>query len=107
MSSDVITEQMFPPVGLDPNDDEYGDATIFSVWVVWKGRGRYAVQNHPGRWAMQLSRAGNWAFAPEPFRRRQYRFTYDEACVWAEKVRGTLVVNGRTWDQVQEWRAAL
>lgn len=106
--SDIITERIFPPDGLDPNDDEYGDFSLFSVWVVWKGKGQYAVQMGPGKWTRQLSRAGNWSrTAPEPFQRHQYRFTYDEACAWAEKVRGTLVINGRTWDQVQWWRASL
>ncbi|MBT2537228.1 hypothetical protein [Arthrobacter sp. ISL-69] len=103
----MITQEMFPPIGLDPDDDEYGDSRLFSIWVVWKGRGKYAVQKFPNdKYGSQLSRAGNWSdWAPEPFRRHQYRFTYDEACTWAEKLRGTLNVNGKTYAQVQEWRA--
>ena len=97
----IVTEEMFLPDGCDPADSEFH---LFAVWVVWKGKGRYAVQWDPGKWADQLSRAGKWAFAPEPFRRHQYRFTYDEACEWAEKVRNDKVVNGRTWAQWQEFR---
>ena len=100
----MITQQMFPPVGLDPDDDEYGDARLFSIWVVWRGKGKYSVQQYTGD-GPQLSRAGNWSdWAPEPFRRHQYRFTYDEACEWAEKLRGSLTVNGRTYAQIQERR---
>jgi hypothetical protein len=99
---------MFPPDGLDPDDDIQGDARLFSIWVIWKGKGRYAVQQWPGTDGPQLSRAGNWShWAPEPYRRRQYRFTYDEACDWAEKLRGTLTVNGKTYEQVKQWRAEL
>jgi hypothetical protein len=98
---------MFPPSGLDPDDDFYGDARLFSIWVVWKGAGRYAVQKFVGGNGPQLSRAGNWSdWDPEPFRRHQYRFTYDEACEWAEKLRNTAVINGRTYEQVKQWREA-
>lgn len=97
---------MFPPKGLDPNNDEYGDSRLFSIWIVWRGKGKYSVQKRQGD-GPQLSRAGNWSdWAPEKFRRRQYRFTYDEACEWAEKLRGTLNINGMTYAQVQEWRAS-
>lgn len=102
----MITQKMFPPSDLDPDDDEYGDARLFSIWVVWRGKGKYSVQKHAGD-GPQLSRAGSWSnWPPEPFRRHQYRFTYDEACAWAEKLRGTLSINGRTYEQVQEWRIA-
>jgi hypothetical protein len=104
----MIVQRMFPPQGLDPDDDPQGDARLFSIWVVWKGKGKYAVQQYPGVEGPQLSRAGNWSdWAPEPFRRRQYRFTYDEACAWAEKLRGALTVNGKTYEQVIQWRAEL
>ena len=103
----ITVQRMFPPDGLDPNDDFFGDAQLFAIWVVWKGAGRYAVQKYGGGSSPQLSRAGNWSdWDPEPFRRRQYRFTYDEACAWAEKLRGTTMVNGRTYEQVQQWRQA-
>lgn len=99
---------MFPPEGLDPDDDFYGDARLFAIWVIWKGKSKYAVQQYSSPDGPQLSRAGNWShWAPEPFRRHQYRFTYDEACAWAEKLRGTLSINGRTYQQVIEWRASL
>lgn len=104
----MIVQQMFPPEGLDPDDDFYGDARLFSIWVIWKGKSKYAVQQYSSPDGPQLSRAGNWShWAPEPFRRHQYRFTYDEACAWAEKLRGTLNINGRTYQQVIEWRASL
>jgi len=104
----MIVQQMFPPEGLDPDEDFHGDARLFSIWVIWKGKGKYAVQQYSSPDGPQLSRAGNWShWAPEPFRRHQYRFTYDEACAWAEKLRGTLTINGRTYQQVIEWRASL
>jgi len=104
----MIVQQMFTPDGLDPDDDPHYDARLFSIWVVWKGKGKYAVQKHSGQEGPQLSRAGNWSqWAPEPFRRHQYRFTYDEACGWAEKLRGSLTINGRTYAQLLERRAGL
>lgn len=103
----MIVQQIFPPAGLEPDDDPYSDARLFSIWVIWRGKGKYAVQKYSGD-GPQLSRAGNWSdWAPEPFRRHQYRFTYDEACEWAEKLRGTLTINGRTYDQVRQWRTAM
>ena len=36
----IVTEEMFLPDGCDPADSEFH---LFAVWVVWKGKGRYAV----------------------------------------------------------------
>ena len=98
---------MFFPDELDPDADELGDALVFGIYVIWKGKGRYAVQVFNDKWASQLSRAGNWSeYAPEPFRRHQYRFTYEEACEWAQRVVNDKRINGRTYAELMTLRRA-
>ena len=99
LGTGMVTEILFLPDGCTT---EHPDWDVFSTWVVWRGAGLYAVQQRrTGRDAYQLSRAGNWAFSPEKFRRHQYRHTLEEALRWAEKVRNTSTFQGVTWTEMQ------
>lgn len=99
----LVTEILFLPDGCTPDDVDWD---VFATWVVWRGAGLYAVQRRStGRDADQLSRAGNWAFSPERFRRHQYRHTLEEALAWAQKVRNAATFNGMTWPELKERHA--
>jgi hypothetical protein len=90
----MVTEVCYWPDGCDPNGV---DAFAFMVKVTWRGAGRYSVESR-GR---TLSRAGKWAWSPQPFQRHQYRFdSLEHACEWAERVVDDVDVAGRTW---REW----
>ena len=100
-----ITEMTLIPDGMDWDDV---NRPFFGVRVVYRGVGPqgkdlYAVFSGPGDFQV-LSRAGNWAFTPERFRWRQYRWeTLDEALLWARKSVNDVKVNGRTWAEWQRF----
>lgn len=87
--------------------DDYEQVRPWILTVEWRGprgesgRGGYAVTNG----SEYLSRADKWAFMPEPFKQKQYRWeTFDEALDHAEAVIDHHEVMGRTW---AAWRTSL
>lgn len=103
MMSEIVTEVMVLPDGMEPGDI---DASTFAVKVRWRGartetgRGGYAVTTNSGR---HLSHKGKWRWEPEPFIQRHYRWeSLESALTTARAVVNDVRVNGRTW---HEWRA--
>lgn len=92
----VVTRTTLLPAGADPGDS---NAWNFAVDVEYRGENAWAVVRNANQY---LSRAGNWAWHPKPFQRRQYRFdTREDALLAAARVLPGVKVAGMTWDQ---WR---
>ena len=106
-----ISEMSVLPTGAVLDDDDSGvywdNLRSFILRVQWagirqaNGYGGYRVTTDGG--SRVLSRAGKWAWRPERFRTRQYRFdTLEAAVAAAEGAVDEVKVNGRTWAQWQE-----
>ena len=100
--TEIVTEVMVLPEGMDIDDDA---RSVFAVFVRWRGprgdtgRGGYAVMHTNDH----LSKRGDWRDNPEPFLQRHYRWeTLEEALAAARKVVNTVRMMGMTFP---EWQA--
>lgn len=97
---ELTTEILVLPTGM-PLD--HNEISSFGFRVTWRGpyedgRGGYAVICS-GR---HLSRAGNLAYDPAPFKQHQYRWeTMEEALEMARKYVDSRTINGKTFAQWQ------
>lgn len=103
---ELVSEVLVVPDDMSLDDDEL---RYFALTVRWRGprsdtgRGGYAVMQGN----RHLSTAGNWRYEPEPRLQRHYRWdTLEEALAVARAALPTVKVNGRTWMQWQQLRAA-
>ena len=96
----VLTETVVLPTGCTIHDPEWYS---FAVFVRWVGIGWAVttIMRHE-----RLSRAGNWSYYVPKFKRHQYKWdTREEALEWALKVVDAKKVNGRTFEQWEEFRS--
>lgn len=95
------TEFAFYPTGCEPGNP---DARYYIVRVARKGQDRWAVM-----WMGECWNGSDWEYEPLPSNRPddfldRCRFPLDDAVRIAAALPDTLVMNGRTWAQIQEWR---
>lgn len=94
----VPTELTVYPTGADPQDVE---VRHFTLTVVARGAGRYAVIDRAGQ---ALATDGTWSYESIPSERRAewldaHRFTRDEAVAHAIELVDQQTTMGRTWAQ--------
>lgn len=110
-ATEFVTEVIVMPAGKTMADWDGDEVSDFAIKVQWRGpraengRGGYAVTHRGFR---HLSRAGEWAIEPAPFRQHQYRWaTLDEALAAARDAVDQVTINGMTYAQWAEHWAAL
>lgn len=101
-ADEIVTEITVVPDGADVEDR---DVSSWSVKVVWRGGGRYAVLAR----GQCLARSGEWEHEHIPSERteawlKEHRFALEEALRLAHVAANTMVVSSKTWVQVLAWR---
>lgn len=91
------------PVGANPDDDPHGNTHGFAVQIIWRGKGKWSVENG----GSSLSHTGRWLYMPMKMHRQHVRHDYETAVRLARGAVDDVTVNGRTWKQWQEHFATL
>lgn len=103
MAANFYESRTYLPSGMSPGDI---NASAWRIEVRWMRPGE------PNAWSVlarglrecRLSRTGKWLWYPARMNLRWTYFDFETACALAEKHIETLVVNGRTWAEVEASR---
>lgn len=102
-----IEDRRYFPTGYDQSNEMHEwNISAFTVFVTYRGNGKWMVSRSGREPHVQLSATGRWLWMPLKMTQMRWcRFDFETACRLADEVVDSVVINGRTWQQVLDWWA--